>query len=290
MATARPLPSRAVLTTALIALNVAVYAWQVLVRHMSPFGATSDALLAAGGNAPFFTLAGEPWRLLTSMFLHGNLLHLALNMLALRVAGARAEEEFGAWRTLLVYLGGGLLASCASALWSAHRLLPLDAVGVPVLHAGVSVGASGAVLALFGGLLAAALFALPTVHDRDPRPMLDRPLLQVIALNIVCGFAMPGIDQAAHVGGTLAGFVVGALLALGRGRGGPAVGLLRALACIAVAAGGIAFSLHWAAHNGVREVREDADLPIRVLPLPPPLPLPAPAPGDDERTPPAEHV
>ena len=351
-AAAPPLPY---VTIALVALNVLAYILELTLGGPSYSGAPGP-LVAAAGNAPVFTLGGQPWRLATGMFLHGGLLHLGMNMMSLGIAGRRSEEEFGHARTLLVYLGGGLLASCASAVWSGHRVLALDAAGFAALHAGLSVGASGAVMAVFGALVAAALFALPTFDLPDPRPMVDWPLLGLIALTVASGWFSPlvyraahaagpaagpllqaaywigllvlaalgfaalrawregteqsderllnlamlamvvlnvlvclsvptAVDQAAHVGGVVAGFVLGALLAVGRGRGTALVTGLRALACVGLVAGGIGVALSWGERNGMRQLREDGGVPIRILP-PTPFHL---APDDGPRQP-AEHV
>jgi membrane associated rhomboid family serine protease len=276
----RPSAPFPALTALLVALNVGAFLWQLL-HGLSPWTPTSAALVAAGGNAPFFTLAGQGWRLATSIFLHGGVMHLGLNMLALAFTGPRAEEEFGPRRTLVLYLGGGLIASCASAWWSVRHLIALAAAGAP-LSLGVSVGASGAIMALFGGLLAAALFGLPTAQDRQPAPVLDRRLLEVIAINIGAGFLLQGIDQAAHVGGLLGGFALGTLLAIGRGRGGRAVAALRVLLCLALVAGCIALLMRWGDRLGLSELREPPPARLRVLPAPQPAP--------DEGAAPAERV
>ena len=146
--------------------------------------------------------AGEWWRLLTPTLVHGGLMHLALNMFALWIAGSFVERLYGPVTMLLLYLLTAAAGSAASFVF-----------GGPA----PSVGASGAVFGMFG-----VLFAVQRIHD----PVLDRraraALGQVgglIAVNLVFGLVMTGggvpIDMAAHVGGLLAGLWLGFLLVPG---------------------------------------------------------------------------
>ncbi len=147
--------------------------------------------------------AGEWWRLVSPTLVHGGLIHLGFNMLALWIAGSLVERLYGAPTMLALYLLTAAAGSAASF-----------AFGGPY----PSVGASGAVFGFFG-----ILFAVQRVHD----PVLDRraraALTQMgglIAMNLVLGLVMTGggipIDIAAHVGGLLAGLWLGYLLAPGR--------------------------------------------------------------------------
>jgi rhomboid protease GluP len=147
--------------------------------------------------------AGEWWRLLTPTLVHGGLMHLALNMFALWIAGSFVERLYGPATMLLIYLLTAAAGSAASF-----------AFGGPA----PSVGASGAVFGLFG-----VLFAVQRIHD----PVLDRRARAVlgqmgglIVLNLILGFVMTGggipIDIAAHVGGLLAGLWLGFLLVPGK--------------------------------------------------------------------------
>jgi len=223
-----PLP---VATIVLVAANVAVWLLQVLggLPWLQP---SSEQLVRWGADMPALTLTGDGWRLATSMFLHGGLLHLALNMSALAFTGPRAQHEFGTARMLLIYLAGGLLASCASTWWAGVHPFAFG----PARPLSVSVGASGAIMALFGGLLAAALLGLPYHGNPAPERMLDRDLLKVVAVNVGAGFLIRGVDQAAHVGGLLAGFAIGCILSVAWRRTGALVGAAR-LAAIALLLG-----------------------------------------------------
>jgi membrane associated rhomboid family serine protease len=161
------------------------------------------ALLSADGQ-PIFDLlqldkpalaAGEYWRLWSVTLLHGSLIHLGVNMYALYLAGIIVERWYGWLRFLLFYL------ACAAASSAASFVFGGD---VP------SVGASGAIVGLFGVLLAAGRIHHPV--DRESRAIVSRLLLMVV-LTVGFGLASGGaIDNAAHIGGLVAGLWLGALV------------------------------------------------------------------------------
>jgi membrane associated rhomboid family serine protease len=146
---------------------------------------------------------GEYWRLWTVTLLHGSpdpgffapsLLHLFFNMYALYLAGPIVERWYGSIRFLLFYLvcaAGGSVASFAFG------------GDVP------SVGASGAIFGLFGLLLGANRFHQPV--DRQSRALV-RQLGMLVIVNVLFGFAIPGIDNAAHLGGLATGLWLGAAI------------------------------------------------------------------------------
>ena len=200
----------------LLALNVGVYLLMALERarlHVPLLtallswgpGKTGqlDAFLRMaqlvpwGANAGRLTLHGQPWRLVSSMFVHGFLLHLLFNMFGLWQAGRLVERVFGSARFLALYLSAGLCGSLASVLWN------------PMAK---SVGASGAVLGILGGLLAFMQrenSGIPPTVVKDLRP----PLLLVLLFNLGLGVLYPYADNAAHVGGLVGGYLAGFVLA-----------------------------------------------------------------------------
>lgn len=179
-------------TTVLMILNLAVFALMVL-SGLGFMTFSSEALLAWGANyRPYLEGAGA-LRLLLSTFLHGGLLHLFMNMYGLLIIGTLLEPGLGARRFAIAYLLSGVAGSIGSALF---------------YPATVSVGASGAIFGMFGMLLILLMRRDPRVANL-PRRLL-RSLLVLVAINLVIGLLVPGIDNAAHVGG----FVVGALLGL----------------------------------------------------------------------------
>lgn len=190
-------------TVGLVAANALIFA--ALAWSAGELWHVPGAVLADwGGNYAVQTHGGQPWRLVSSLFLHGGLLHVSLNMLALYQGGQLAERVFTSRRFVGLYLACGVVASVASVWWR---------------PSGLSIGASGAVFGVFGALLGYVLVC----HDAIPRETarrLRRGLLIFIGYSLAAGWLIPGIDNAAHVGGLLTGIVLGAALAPGRRRGG----------------------------------------------------------------------
>lgn len=184
-----------------VIVNIGVYILQVL-WGIDPTSPRSDHLIAWGANFAPFTLNGQPERLFTAMFLHGGLLHLALNMFMLFQLGGLVERTFGHLRFTVIYLISGLFGGLASALWkSMHRL------SVP------SVGASTALMGISGALLVYLLIA-GARGEQHEAISLRGPLAQTIAINLGLGFMIPQIDNAGHIGGLVSGAILGGALAL----------------------------------------------------------------------------
>ena len=253
-ATARtPLP---LVTITLVLLNIAVYIIQGL-RGASWIDPTPDQLLAAGGNVAMLTLTGDAWRLLTSVFVHGGPVHLLMNMYMLFLVGSLAERKFGRIGFLLLFLAGGVVASCASTWWQSSHTLGTDLLGRSFVRLTVSVGASGAIMAILGALLSAhAIRSAFGDHHDTPELGLGKSLVQVIAINVGMGFLIPGVDNSAHVGGVVAGLLMGALLQFAAERAGS---LPQAMLRIALPPA-LAAAVAWALLNGsdwsdMRELR-----------------------------------
>ena len=223
-----PLPRRSgnplLLPLAFIAVNVAV--WLLgLFRGVNWYAPSTADLEAWGGNIALLTLTGEPWRLLTSLFLHGGVLHLFVNMYFLFQIGPLLVQRKGNMGFAIVYLGGGLLASAASAWWQVRTMfgggLTPAAGTLPPLRLIVSVGASGAIMAVAGALAGSLVLshyrAQAGMRDGAANRQLMQALLRVIGINVALGFFIPGLDQAAHIGGLLAGAVLGIILPLRTG-------------------------------------------------------------------------
>lgn len=256
--TAAPTPPRVnlprfpIATALLVTLNVGVWLLQV-ASGVSPAHPASHSLVAWGGNLPLYTLTGDTWRLLTAMFLHGGIVHLALNMYVLAFTAPRVEHEFGTARMLAIYLAGGLLASCASVLWGEWRSTPDDPAGLLT----VSVGASGAVMALFGSLLTALVLPPPRFAHLPAaqRPGIDMGLIQVVVINLAMGSLVAGVDQAAHVGGLLGGIVVGALMAVAPTAAGARAGFARIGATALLVTACVGVLLHGANRDDLMALR-----------------------------------
>ena len=153
------------------------------------------AVLADGALIPALVAQREVWRLLTSMFLHSGVTHLALNMLSLYFLGSFVEAAFGRGRFLALYLLSGISGGLA--------YLYFGEFGAP------AVGASGAIFGLLGGVLGYSL-RRGTFSWQNP---LIRQLLILLALNLYLGFSIPNISNTAHLGGLAGGVAFGWLVA-----------------------------------------------------------------------------
>lgn len=188
--TAPPQPARPrpVVTFALIGLNILAF----LIMTIMGGSDKIDVLVRMGAKDSALIWQGQYWRLLTSAFLHAGLLHIGFNLYALYQLGQIGELIYGPRRMLGVYMLSGLMASVASL------------IGSPSL----SVGASGAIFGLFGALLYFG-WRLPRVFKQ----VFGYQIFVVLAINLFIGFSMPNIDNFAHLGGLVSGFL--AALAIG---------------------------------------------------------------------------
>lgn len=175
---------RPVITYGIIALT----AFVGLLQLIPTFGeqVTGALLFWAPYLYPDLTGTSQPWRLLTATLVHGGIWHFALNMLALWMIGRSLEPMLGRWRFLVLYVLGGIGGSVAVAC-----IAPLTS----------TVGASGAVFAMFGALLVIGRHVGANVTG----------IIVILGINLVIGF-IPDFNIAwqAHIGGA----AVGALVAL----------------------------------------------------------------------------
>ena len=199
------IPSRRFLATPLlIDFTLLVFGLMVL-SGVSATSPTGRQLVLWGSNVSGLTLHGQPWRLLTSVFVHAGLSHLLLNLFSLWLLGLLVEDRVGPLRLLLVYLACGVGGSLASLWWHESGIN--------------SVGASGAIFGLYGLLLALLLGKKLVLDKSDRRAMLGLVLYLVFS-NLLSGLS-GNIDNAAHVGGLATGlFIAGPLALIGLKGGG----------------------------------------------------------------------
>jgi rhomboid protease GluP len=183
-------------TTALVGINVAVFAAMVLTGA-SPALPSNPDLLKWGADWGPLSLGPQPWRILTSNYVHGGIIHIALNMWCLWNLGFLAERIFDRWTYLLTYTACGLAGSLAS-LWLHPQF--------------VGVGASGAIFGLAGALIAALYLGRLPIPKQAMRGTL-KSLVAFAGYNLFFGAVVPGIDNSAHIGGLVTGLALGALLA-----------------------------------------------------------------------------
>ncbi len=171
----------------LIGLNVFVYVVTAALAG-NPMQNTGSAFFQSWTLVPMFVADGDWWRILTSGFLHIGAVHLLMNMLALWVLGRDLEVVFGRLRFTAVYL--------LSLLGGSVAVFLLGDMAQPV------AGASGAVYGLMGAIAVAAV-----------RLKLNlRPILIVIAVNVIISVSIPGISLLGHLGGIAVGALTSAAL------------------------------------------------------------------------------
>lgn len=171
------------LTIGLIAINALVF----LAQSVLPGSSVAINLGLAPAVAEL-----EPYRMLTSAFLHGSIFHLLLNMYALWIVGSYLEPMLGRWRYLTLYFLSAIGGSVAVVLAS-----PASSALV------ITVGASGAVFGLFGALA----LVLRKVGGNATG------ILVIIAINVVFTFTVPNISIQGHIGGLIVGLALGAVFA-----------------------------------------------------------------------------
>ncbi|HEY0738961.1 MAG TPA: rhomboid family intramembrane serine protease [Herpetosiphonaceae bacterium] len=179
---------------ALLAINVIMYGISVLLGNRIGW---NDALYVLGGKENDAINAGQWWRLLTPMVLHGNLTHLLFNSWALYALGTEAERVYGTLRFLTIYLLSGLAGSIASYVFNPDVL---------------SVGASGAIFGLLGALAAFAFTARSFLGWEASKMQLGQ-MATLAVINLAFGFIVPNIDNSAHIGGLILGGISGLALA-----------------------------------------------------------------------------
>ena len=177
------------LTVILVAVNVLVFI------VLSFGGRTEDAVYMIEHGAmyaPYVTDYGEYYRLFTSMFLHFGFTHLMNNMVTLCIMGKYVEPIMGKIRFLIIYFASGL---CGSLLSFAND--------IRLEEYAVSAGASGAIFGITGSLL-----ALTIIYRGRVGNVTRQGILLMIGINLYMGFTGDGIDNLAHIGGLLGGFIL----------------------------------------------------------------------------------
>lgn len=180
---------RPIFTYLLLAMNIIYFMVIELlgssmdIPHLIQFGAKYNPLI----------MDFEWWRIISSMFIHIGFIHLFMNMLALYYLGTAVERIYGPMKFLFIYFLAGIVGGLASFAFTIN----------------VSAGASGAIFGLFGALL---FFGL---HERKIfLQTIGRSIIFIIVFNVIFGFMAPQIDNSAHIGGLIAGFIGSAIFHL----------------------------------------------------------------------------
>jgi len=183
-----------IVTQAIFGINVAVFLGMLFAGVSIIDSPSGQDLVNWGANCGPYTLSGQWWRLLSCVFVHGSLVHIAFNMWSLWNVGSLAESVYGHWTFAAIYLISGLAASVASLVWNPQVL---------------SVGASGAIFGIVGALIASFyLGGLPIPRAQG----MFASLIIFAGYSLFRGFESSGIDNGAHVGGLLSGLILGAAI------------------------------------------------------------------------------
>ena len=196
------LPTESPITYVIVGLNFLLFVVSLLAtmrlsqesggQGLNLFGGINGLVLdRLGASRPLVLINGEWWRLVMAIFLHGGILHIAMNTWVLMDIGPQVEEVYGSARYLFLYIATGIAGFLASAI-SGH----------------FSVGASGALMGLIGLML-----AITTRRGGAYMQMIRGQLIRWVIYILVLGFVVSGIDNAAHLGGLAAGFLLGRVMA-----------------------------------------------------------------------------
>jgi rhomboid protease GluP len=178
-------------TPLLVDINIILFIAMV-ASGVNFFSPDTESLLKWGANFRPMTLEGQSWRLLTACFLHIGIFHLLFNMYALIYIGLLLEPYLGTTRFTAAYLLTGIASSVCSLGWN---------------YLIISAGASGAIFGLYG-----VFFAMLTTNllDKSVKKAFLLSIGLFIAYNLLNGLKPnSGIDNAAHIGGLISGFILG---------------------------------------------------------------------------------
>ncbi len=168
------------ITYALIAINIFIYFIGIFTNY--------DAMLNDYCVYGPLVRYGEYYRLFTGMFLHVNIFHLLINCYSLYLIGSQMESFMGKIKYLIIYIVSGLFGSLLSIIMNVN---------------GAGVGASGAIFGLFGSMLYFGYHYRVYLGN-----VVKSQIMPTIVLNLIYGFMIPGIDNAAHIGGLLGGLLI----------------------------------------------------------------------------------
>jgi rhomboid protease GluP len=229
----RPDPSKALgglvlqshfTTFIILFLNFALFAATLILTMKSRDGSVGllggidgEVLFMFGAKERFSILVrGEWWRLVTAGFLHGGVLHILMNSWVLFDLGARVEDLYGTSRYLVIYLVSSVFGFMASMVWSSS----------------LSIGASAAACGLIGAMVA--------YGRRTGSSVIWSFYLRWALMILAIGLFLPVIDNAAHIGGFVAGFALGYVAGTPQ-HGSPVESAWKAAAGVALAVVAVSF-------------------------------------------------
>ena len=184
-------PKKPYVTYAIIAVNIIVF---ILMYILGNGSTDNNTLINFGANNRFYVVTlKEYYRLITCAFLHIGLIHLVVNLYSLYVIGSSVESFFGKTKYLVIYFISILSSSLLSIVINKANI--------------ITAGASGAIFGLLGALLYFGYHYRLYLGSN-----LKTQIIPIILLNLFIGFMSSGIDNAAHIGGLIGGFLISMIL------------------------------------------------------------------------------
>ena len=175
-------------------INIIIFIVMAILDRASIFQNLSNNILSKfGGNLVSKTLNGDYYRLITSAFLHANLIHLLCNTYSLFMVGPTVEYFYGKFKFILIYLYSAITASLFVLMFHGTNV--------------IAVGASGAIFGLLGALLYFGYKYRGYIGNR-----IIGSVISVIVLNLFIGFTLSGISNYAHIGGLIGGLAISYML------------------------------------------------------------------------------
>ncbi len=184
-------------TSAIVAANIVMFAvMAVFTGSQAISGPNNQTLLDFGADIGVRAMHGEYWRIVSNLFVHIGLLHCFMNMWIFAVMGPNVEKIYGTVKFTLAYFFAGIIASLTSIYMNPQQ---------------ISAGASGAVFGIFG-LWFGFLVANKSILQENFVKSNMKSAVVFLIMVLANGFMRSGIDNAAHIGGVVAGFMCGFLL------------------------------------------------------------------------------
>jgi rhomboid protease GluP len=188
------------MNTIIVLINVIAF----LIQHYSGAFGGEVQMLSDGALSWYFVKEeNEYYRLLTSMFMHSDWSHLINNMIVLLFVGDNLERSTGKFKYLFIYFGSGILAGITSISYNMWK----DAAEFSFEYSAFSIGASGAIFGVVGAMLYIVIVNRGRIENLNTRQM-----VLFVVFSLYGGILNARIDQAAHVGGFIAGLLLAALL------------------------------------------------------------------------------
>ncbi len=179
--------------TTIIIANILIY---IIIGIISRYKGDERLVWLGAIYWPTIVYSNEFYRLLTYMFLHSNISHLANNMLVLFFLGDNLERAVGKWRFLLMYFGSGIIAGIVSMSYNMFNEFNV-----------ISIGASGAIFGVVGAMVNIIIRNKGRLENISTRQM-----VLFVVFSLYGGLTSQGIDNAAHIGGLISGFLIAAVI------------------------------------------------------------------------------